>query len=176
MSASDRELRRGAGCVVSLGVLGLLPALTVGIFCGGLVWIRGVSVAQSIRWTSVGAFFASGLAILTPSHDENSAATVYLFIVLSYAVMFWQWIAAFTGWWTFLAPRRLWAVSSGYFIMAPALILYENYAFLSDPESAREKWTLVGMVLFLPVMFLMLTIPLWLRTPRPERCTAISAQ
>ena len=130
--------------MVALGVLGLWPALAVGLFCSVIAWDR--LTAQ--YWS-----------------NEDIPGAIYLLIVLGYVLMLWQWIAVLAGWRTLLAARPLWAVSSIYFTVAPALIIYENYTFLTDGEDAPDKWARVAVVLFLPVLFLMLTIPLWLKTP-----------
>ena len=150
----------GAGCLVGLGLLGLGPVVLV-ISAFAAANLR--SALSTIQWTSVSGFFQSAwLWMATGSSMEEFSSLVWFFAI-SYCVLLWQWIVFWSGRRTLLSPSRLWAVSSAYFIAIVVIIVGKCHGTGEPLMNWLPKTLLMSTI---PVIYLTITIPLWLLIPR----------
>jgi hypothetical protein len=120
----------------------------------------------TIQFTSFSAFLKSWWALLRPKSHETHIEPIFMTIVAGYFVMMWQWVAYVAGWPTLFATRRLWAVSSAYFIGVALALLYLGYQQQLTRLEDFLVWAVVACLV--PCVFLGITVPLWLSTPPPD--------
>jgi hypothetical protein len=150
----------GAGCLVALGLAGLLPLLLV-------MWVITTNSLQSAWYaldlTSLPDFARSVWRWMRRDSPTTQIISLILIFVFGYCALLWQWIVFVRGRRTLLSPRWLWAVSSAYFIAAIAVI-----AGIYSTGGASREWLALTLVsCMIPTVFLTLTLPLWLLKIRP---------
>ena len=174
MTFSERDRKAGAGCLVAAGLLGFLPALLLGWWFGLTVWSNGRSALNAIQWSSVAAFVNSWWLLIRYGSDSENLSALFLLIIAGYLALLWQWIAFVSGLRTIFSERRLWAVSSGYFLGVMLFVAYAGYQEFKRLETNNVRYdkgaalTWGGLVCLIPVAFLSITFPLWLSTPKPR--------
>ncbi len=172
---TEYDRKAGAGCLVAAGLLGLLPALFVGWWFAIEMRSNAQSAFSAIQWSSLGAFWKSWQYLLSSGSGSEHVVLLVFLIIVGYFTVIWQWIALVMGWRTLFYPRRLWAVSSGYFFGVIVFLLYMGYAeFRRLKEhnvqySFEDAMTMGAIACAIPAAFLSITVPLWLSTPRPHR-------
>lgn len=141
------------GCLIVLGTTGAFFVIPV-MFSMGAENI--VAAFNSIDWTSFSAFRRSLWQWLRYGTSVIQAG--FWVFGLCYCVLVWQWLAELCGWRRFLSGKYLWAVSSLYFFVVEALVIYLAINFGSMS-------TLQKVAISIPVVFLMLTLSLcWTKT------------
>jgi hypothetical protein len=170
----ERSRKDGAGCLVLLGFIGLLPVLL-------LVWIYGAetlrearSVFGTIQLSGVTSIWSGLVQLIRYGSRGEGWSRLPLVFAVAYVVLLWQWTTLLCGWRTVVSERRLWAVSSGYFVSVILLAGYICYKASETTGSSIEdspgsnRWTwLVATILvsLIPTCFLSITVPLWMMTP-----------
>jgi hypothetical protein len=174
MIASERERRVGAGCLVWLGTLVLWPALIVTWGFAGDSMGELQSALRSLQWTTLAAFWKSWLALFRPAPGSSHVDSLFLVMIVTYFAMMWQWVAHLSGWRTWFPARRLWAVSSGYFVVVGLASMNLCRPLLRGSMDAEGTAFLIAAALWIviawmvPAVFLAITVPLWLSTPAPK--------
>lgn len=147
-NATQPELAN-VGCLVVLGVTSSVLVLPVTLIVGFENITRAVS---SIDWTSFSTFRRS---LWNWARYGGSSAQSFIWVFgFCYGVLVWQWLAQMYGWPRFLSGKRLWAASSIYFLVLEGA--FTHFA-LQQRRVGPEDWALI----LIPVVFLMLTLPLW---------------
>ena len=157
-AGSPREVRRdrqfGVGCLVALGIFGLLPLLPL-MFVVARSSIQGA--LDSIVWTNLLTICRSLWEWLR--HGSGDIYTAFAWVFgLGYCVLVWQWIAYRIGWRTFLPDKRLWAASSIYFFVVLGSLGYLGFDAAGE---ARDRTEVAVTLSIIPIVFLTLTLPLW---------------
>ena len=173
----ERDSRDGAGCLVILGLLGLLPLLLIGWWFGLEIRSNVQSAFNSIQWGSFTSFWKSWQYLIRNGSGSGNFAPLTFLIIGVYIGLLWQWIAYVLGWRTVFAPRRLWALSSWYFvavILVLSLLSYqmEGSKSATSDNSVYNRWSWLFLAMcfsIIPATFLSITLPLWLSTPRTRR-------
>lgn len=151
----------GAGCLVTLGLIGLLPLLLI-------MWVITAESLQSawnaFVWTGPAEFLQSVWRWMRRGSPDTRIVSVFSIFAFGYCALLWQWIVFVVGGRTLLSPSRLWAVSSVYFMAMIAGILRAIYSGPTTSEQSQDGLALACCVI--PSVFLAVTLPLWLLKPR----------
>lgn len=175
MTFTEHDRKAGAGCLVAAGLLGLLPALFFGCWFGLSVWSSGRLALNSIQWSSLAAFGNSWWLLIRYGSDSENPSGLFLLIITGYLALLWQWVAFVSGLRTLFSERRLWAVTSGYFLGVMVFVAYASYQEFKRLEAHdvefdhSEALTWTACACLIPAAFLSITFPLWLSTPKPRR-------
>ena len=170
MNFTERDRNAGVGCLIVAGLLGLVPALFI---LGMIIWSNAHSGLRSMQFSSLAAFWSSILSLIRWGSGSAKFEVIALLIVAGYVVLFSQWIAVALAWRTLVSPRRVWAISSGYFAAVMIILVsmgYDEFQRLKEYNvdygiGAALTWGV--FICMIPASFLSLTVPLWLSTPRP---------
>ena len=174
---AERTYRNAVGYLVILGFFGVLPVFFIGWFFGLEMISDMHSLIGSIRWSGPASIWQVFLQMIRYGSRGEAWSRLLLFFAAVYLVLLWQWVIAWCGWRTLVSERRLWAVSSGYFLAA---ILFfagacyqafgQNGAHVEDSaEANRWSWLLATIALStFPTAYLCVTVPLWVMT-RPVK-------
>jgi hypothetical protein len=168
MNASERDRGTGAGCLLVLGALFLLPSLMIGLWIAGESLRELQAIFSAFQWNSWSAFWANVLALFRPRGGPQLIPSLLFVMLLGYFVMMWQWMAHVCKWRLVLPPRRLWMMSSVYFITLALVLMHVTYpGFSSEWKQDGTKllqgvisWVVISWLV--PGTFLAITIPLWI--------------
>ena len=173
----ERESRDGAGCLIILGLLGLLPVSLIGWWILSEIRHNLQSAFNLIQWRNPVAFIQSFWRAIHSGSGSENYTTLTFILCAGYLVLLWQWITYLIGRRAIFAPRRLWAVSSAYFA---AVVLFVHFVCYqssgldgsgqNEGSSSRWSWLVLAMCLSMPpTIFLSITVPLWLSAPRTAK-------
>jgi hypothetical protein len=157
-SESPRNAQRiekdGAGCLVGLGAVGLVPVLAI---LWSLVSMNLEAAWSSLDWTSISALCQSAWQWVQRGGGHISITISWLFLT-GYCLLFWQWLAFRIGWRTLISSPRLWTVSSVFF---GGLIVFVAYV-MSKATGSFAEW-LKGTIAACTIPGVLLAMALRLR-------------
>ena len=146
-----RSERDGAGCLVGLGVLLLVPVVLI------LFWTWRDTLG-SVFHLLHDSTWAHRMSIWAgPAGGSMAPGFVVTICLLGYCLLFWQWAAFRFGWKVFIQPPRLWAVSSAYFAAVIVTIMLITCAVADTFAAILSGTVWLSMV---PAFFLMMTLRL----------------
>jgi len=168
---AERDRRAGTGCLVSAGFLLLLVVTPVLIL---VFRYRVQSAWHALDWSSLRSFVTSVVGLFARSEGSWIEGA---FAVLFFAFLFllWQWVVFLWRRPLLVSPRRLWALSSGYFIVFIVLCLYAGFVEWPRLRGAQSDYDLADAIVFgfilcmISACFLSITLQLWLSTPPSEK-------
>ena len=173
----------GAGCLVGLGLLLLLPAMlfslvTVTTLVYGLyITVRATPLTE---WSGLFRdWWHQAWQWLRGKSAGGSASPVLVLFLAMYFALFSQWIAFLLNWSPRISTPRLWALSSGYFLAAMAAFAVLTWPSGSSPvaiaidSSEFGTWlaTTLGLCA-LGGMFLCASLSLWVLSARARARSA----
>lgn len=148
------------------GLLAFVPALAVA------VWIIRYNInagLRSLQFSNLSAFWSSILSLYRRHSDFAIFEALTVLIIVIYFVMLWQWISVFLGLRTLVSERRVWALSSAYFVTMT--IIFVSLSCIACQRANENNvlgralmWTV--LICLIPASFISITVPLWLSTPK----------
>lgn len=148
------DVRSGAGCMMILGLVGLVFVLPTLVMVGASN-LR--SARAAIATASFRVFFESLWGWLRHGSGTLAGGFVCLFS-LAYCFFVWQWLGHRSRWpWVLPAPQ-LWAASSIYFLFMFGSAICLGWRVAKDDNFGMVIAFAFGMM---SIPFLCLTIPLW---------------
>ena len=160
----------GVGCAVTLGIMGMIPVVPL-LFSIGHASIR--SLRSSLDYTGFRPFFKSLWWWLRYGPGTVHDGFAWIF-GLGFCALVWQWLGYRHKWPCVLSGKRLWAVSSIYFLVMLGMAVH---LACRAPKGDDARTVMAFVFAAIPIPFLCLTVPLWhLTSQRKDEPTEAGSQ
>jgi hypothetical protein len=155
-----------AGCLTLLGML-VFAFLFFYAIEDSAAQLR--SAIKLVQFGSLSLFLESVWDWMRAGAGQHSSAVPVAFLLVGLPLLVWQWFAVSLGRRTLVAPLRLWALSSAYFVAA---IIATVGAYASNGKPIPERLIMIIGWSIIPGTFLCISLSLLSRTARQVRDSA----
>ena len=174
---SKRNEADAVGCLIILGALVLFPAFIYG-WGSFLVFLQKlVPASRSIAWSDIPIIKRELLQWLLGRSEGGGTPRLVALFAAGLVFLLWQWVAVLVNWRPRLPAKRIWMISSWYFVAAIIAFAAATWD-TGDSRSTNSfgAWLMITLLFsVVPGAFLAVTLPLWLlrrrRHPPPTDST-----
>lgn len=167
---SRRNEVDAAGCLVLMGGLVFLPVLLYGL--GTIVvLVRDVFVSvQTAGWSEIPRWLWVAWQWLLGRSSSGASSPLLALFVTCFVILLLQWTAFVFDWHPRISSSRLWAISSGYFLVTMVAFAFSK---LLVSTSNFGSWLAVTLAFCVGTgAFLCVTVSLWMMSSRSRGKTA----
>ena len=158
-----------AGCLVLMGMLVFLPVLLYGLGTF-LVLVRDVFVSvQAAGWSEIPRWLWEAWQWLLGRSSSGTSSPLFVLFVTGFVLLLLQWMAFVFDWHPRISSSHLWAISSGYFLMAIVVFAITKLPVSTGGAESSDLGSWFAITLAFCVgagAFLCVTVSLWVMSRR----------